>query len=116
VPKHSCQALPEEKEEADCADKQPDPTHHVSDERQKFDGARTLEAVAVTDTIFEAGHEPPPWMIETPASVDSRPFCSEDRCDARHKAAAPKTEAAPLAPAAPKPYCLGPEAARTCDE
>jgi len=53
-------APPKEKEEADCADKQPDPTHHVSDERQKFDVVRTLRAVAVTGTIFEAGHEPPP--------------------------------------------------------
>ena len=52
MPEHSRQALPNEKEEADCADKQPDPTHHVSDERQKFDAVRTLRAVAVTGTIF----------------------------------------------------------------
>ena len=43
MPEHSRQALPKEKEEAGCADKQPDPTHHVSDERQKFDIVRTLE-------------------------------------------------------------------------
>jgi len=83
MPEHSRQALPKEKEEADCADKQPDPNHHVSDERQKFDVLRTLRAVAVTGTIFEACHEP---LIETPASVDSRPYCSEDRSDARHRA------------------------------
>ncbi len=34
MPEHSRQALPKEKEEADCADKQPDPNHHVSDESQ----------------------------------------------------------------------------------
>jgi hypothetical protein len=60
MPEHSRQALPKEKEEADCADKQPDPTHYVSDERHKFNVVRTLRAVAVTGTIFEAGHEPPP--------------------------------------------------------
>ena len=60
MPEHSRQALPKEKEEADCADKQPDPTRHVSDERQKFDVVPTLRAVAVTGTIFEAGDEPPP--------------------------------------------------------
>jgi len=37
MPEHGRQALPKEKEEADCADKQPDPTHYVSDKRQKFD-------------------------------------------------------------------------------
>ena len=61
MPEHSRQALPEEEEEeAGCADKQPDPTHHASGERQKFDVVRTLRAVAVIGTIFEAGHEPPP--------------------------------------------------------
>jgi len=54
------EAPSKEKEEADCADKQPDPTHHVSDERQKFDVVRTLRAIAATGRIFEAGHEPPP--------------------------------------------------------
>ena len=34
MPEHSRQALPKEKEEAGCADKQPDPTHYVSDETQ----------------------------------------------------------------------------------
>jgi hypothetical protein len=34
MPEHSRQVLPMEKEEADCADKQPDPTHYVSDKRQ----------------------------------------------------------------------------------
>ena len=33
MPEHSRQALPKEKEEAGCADNQPDPTHLVSDER-----------------------------------------------------------------------------------
>ncbi len=96
MPEHSRQALPKEKEEADCADKQPDPTHQVSDE--KNDVVRTLRAVAVTGTISEVGHEPPPRMIETLGSVESRPFCSEDRRDARHRAAARKTQVAPLAP------------------
>jgi len=59
MPEPSGQALSKEKEEADCADKQPDPTHHVSDERQKFDVVRTLRAIAATGRIFEAGHEPP---------------------------------------------------------
>jgi hypothetical protein len=59
MPQHSRQVLPKKKEEADCADKQPDPTHYVSDKSQEFDAARTLRAVAVTGTIFEAGHEPP---------------------------------------------------------
>lgn len=57
---HSRHALPKEKEDADCADKQADPTHHVSDERQKFDVVRTLRAVAATGTIFDAGHQPLP--------------------------------------------------------
>jgi hypothetical protein len=57
---HSRRPFPKEKEEAHCADKQPDPTHNVSDERQIFDVARTLRAVAVTGTIVETRHEPPP--------------------------------------------------------
>jgi hypothetical protein len=56
MPEHNRQALAEEKEEADCADEQPDPTDHISDKRQKFDVVRTLRAVAVTGAIFEAGH------------------------------------------------------------
>ena len=40
MPEHSRQALPEEKEEAGCADNQPEPTDYVSDERQKFNVAR----------------------------------------------------------------------------
>jgi hypothetical protein len=75
MPEHSRQALPKEKKAAECADKQPDPTHHVGDERQEFNVVPTLRAVAVTCTIFEAGHEPPPGMIETPASIGSRPSC-----------------------------------------
>ena len=31
-------------------------------------------------------------MIETPTSFQTRPFCSEDRCDAHHRAAARKTQ------------------------
>ena len=57
MPEHSRQALPEEKEEAGCADNQPEPTDYVSDERQKFNVARMLRGVAVSPAIFEAGHE-----------------------------------------------------------
>ena len=48
MPEHIRQALPEEKEEAGCADNQPEPTDYVSDERQKFNVARMLRGVAVT--------------------------------------------------------------------
>jgi hypothetical protein len=56
---HSRRPFSKQKEDADCADKQPDPTHNVSDERQKFDVARTLRAVAVTGAISQTRHEPP---------------------------------------------------------
>jgi hypothetical protein len=57
---YGLQVYPEEKAEADCAQQQPDPTHHVGDERQEINTVRTGSAVAVIGTIFEAGHAPPP--------------------------------------------------------
>ena len=74
----SRQAFPKEKEEADCADKQPDPTHHVSVARELHHEVASEAVRALHDDRPRAiAHQALQHLREAGTGTDG--VCAADR-------------------------------------